>query len=163
MFGLYGIAMTRWSHKIVCPFREYIITLFCAVCIVCQSAVDPYPSAVLSPFPPFPSAPPPSFPSTMHAVVAIIIIVNGYRVCHSKSVLCLLQESSCTRSWVHKGLIVNLFFLVVLVVGVVLGEVYFPLEGVRGRELPLRNDTDCLNNTAGTNPCPFSPSPTNQL
>lgn len=57
------------------------------------------------------------------------------------------QESGCARSWLHKGLIVNLGFLVVMVVGVVLGEVLFPLQGVRGRGVPLENDTRCINET----------------
>ena len=49
----------------------------------------------------------------------------------------------------HKGLIVNLGFLLVMVVSVVLGEVYFPLEGVRGRGVSLMNDTKCDENMAG--------------
>ena len=36
-----------------------------------------------------------------------------------------------------------------MVVGIVLGEVYFPLEGVRGSGVTFANDTRCLNETAG--------------
>ena len=43
----------------------------------------------------------------------------------------------------------NIGFLVVMVIGIVLGEVFFPLEGVRGRGIPLMNDTACTNVTTG--------------
>ena len=43
----------------------------------------------------------------------------------------------------------NAGFLIVMIIGVVLGEVYFPLEGVRGRGVALFNDTNCMNEMAG--------------
>ena len=44
---------------------------------------------------------------------------------------------------------VNLVFFVVMVVGIVLAEVFFPLEGIRGGDDAILNDTRCLNDTAG--------------
>lgn len=60
-----------------------------------------------------------------------------------------MQESGCHRSWFHKGFIVNAGFLVILIVGVIVGEVFFPLEGVRGRGVPLMNDSMCNASEAG--------------
>ena len=59
------------------------------------------------------------------------------------------QESGCYRSWFHKGFIINAVFLVILIVGVVLGEIYFPNEGIRGRGVSLMNDTNCIENIPG--------------
>jgi len=40
-------------------------------------------------------------------------------------------------------------FLVILIVGVVAGEVFFPYEGIQGRGMSLQNDTMCTDNIAG--------------
>ncbi|XP_064394866.1 uncharacterized protein LOC135342101 isoform X2 [Halichondria panicea] len=61
----------------------------------------------------------------------------------------LKRESSWRRTFVHKGLVVNLLFLVVMIVSIILGEVLFPLEGVMGVGIPFLNDSDCINSTAG--------------
>ncbi len=53
----------------------------------------------------------------------------------------------------HKGLVVNLLFLVVMIVSIILGEVLFPLEGVMGVGIPFLNDSDCTNRTAGIYVC----------
>jgi len=47
--------------------------------------------------------------------------------------------------------VVNLVFFVVMVVGIVLAEVLFPLEGIRGGggDDAILNDTKCLNDTPG--------------
>lgn len=46
---------------------------------------------------------------------------------------------------------VNLVFFVVMVVGIVLAEVLFPLQGIRGGggDDSILNDTKCLNDTPG--------------
>ena len=56
----------------------------------------------------------------------------------------ILQESSWYRSCLHKGLIANIVFFVIMILGIVLGEVLFPLEGLRGRNTSLNNDTRCI-------------------
>lgn len=37
-----------------------------------------------------------------------------------------------------------------MVLGVVLGEVLYPLEGLRGRNIDLVNDTECIEQFGGT-------------
>ena len=59
------------------------------------------------------------------------------------------QENSWRRVCCHKGLVANLFFLLVMMLGIVLGEVLYPLEGVRGNGVTIANDTACLSNTGG--------------
>ena len=44
----------------------------------------------------------------------------------------------------------NLLFLIIMLVSIILGEVFFPLEGVRGEGISFINDTNCINHTAGT-------------
>ena len=56
-----------------------------------------------------------------------------------------LQESSWYRSCLHKGLVANIIFFLIMILGVILGEVRFPLEGLRGRNVALSNDTMCIN------------------
>jgi hypothetical protein len=62
----------------------------------------------------------------------------------------ILQESSWYRSCLHKGLLANISFFLVMVLGVVLGEVLFPLEGLRGRNTSLNNDTTCTEEFEGS-------------
>ncbi len=50
----------------------------------------------------------------------------------------------------------NIFILLVMVVSIILGEVLFPLEGVRGEGIPFLNDSNCINNSAGTYECVIS-------
>ena len=38
----------------------------------------------------------------------------------------------------------------VMVVGIILGEVLYPLEGFRGRNIELVNDTVCIEQFGGT-------------
>ena len=49
----------------------------------------------------------------------------------------------------HKGLVANLLFLLLMVAGIILGEVLFPFEGFHGNGDAIRNDTACLNNIGG--------------
>ena len=42
-----------------------------------------------------------------------------------------------------------MFFLIIMAVGIILGEVLFPQEGVRGQGTVITNDTDCLENLIG--------------
>lgn len=60
------------------------------------------------------------------------------------------QESSWVRSCCHKGLLVNLIFLVVMIIGIIVGEVQYPLEGVRGGPITIANDSQCLGEKEGT-------------
>ena len=55
------------------------------------------------------------------------------------------------RSCLHKGLLFNVLFLLVMVAGILLGELLYPLEGVRGNRVSFINDSACLNQTAGSN------------
>lgn len=61
----------------------------------------------------------------------------------------LKKESSWYRSCLHKGLIANIIFFLIMILGIVLGEVLFPLEGLRGRNTSLNNDTTCTEKFEG--------------
>jgi hypothetical protein len=61
----------------------------------------------------------------------------------------LARETGWRRLCCHKGLVVNLFFLFVMVLGIVLGEVLYPLEGFNGSGRAISNDTMCLGNLEG--------------
>ena len=59
------------------------------------------------------------------------------------------QETGWRRLCCHKGFVVNLLFLFVMALGIVLGEVLFPLEGFRGSGRAISNDTMCERNLEG--------------
>lgn len=54
-----------------------------------------------------------------------------------------MQESGYRRSIFHKGLISTCIFFVMMVTGIVLIEVFFPFEGVRGFSTNIPNDSNC--------------------
>ena len=60
-----------------------------------------------------------------------------------------IQESSWVRSCCHKGLVVNLIFLAVMVIGIIVGEVRYPKEGVRGGPITIANDSMCTDEIEG--------------
>ena len=44
----------------------------------------------------------------------------------------------------------NVIFLVIMVIGIIVGEVLYPKEGFRGRNIKLVNDTMCIEQFEGT-------------
>ena len=57
-----------------------------------------------------------------------------------------MQESGYRRSIFHKGLVSTCGAFVLMVAGIVLIEVFFPIEGVRGFSITISNDSNCSTN-----------------
>jgi hypothetical protein len=61
----------------------------------------------------------------------------------------LARETGWRRVCCHKGLVANILFLLLMVAGIVVSEVLYPLEGFRGSGRAIFNDTMCLDQLAG--------------